>query len=272
MSPTEQLLTSIQQHDERQAGTSKPWFYRKPRTSRQAFTLVELIVVTAIIAILVVLTIPAINGMVGRANSVKCVSNLRQIGAGMALHVADHDGRLPGPLSGAQYAMYGQYSPNNGRLSQHLQGYISPDVPAGGGVMLSPLFVCPGFARVVKIDTSAQPYITAGLVNGIYAFGRNPGGDPSDPDPNKRPQPGAPIASISGGTTNLCNIWAMMDLDQDWTVPFGKAPLHPVHPTYKEVTHPTGATNVVKAHPAAYRNALFFDFHVGQLALDGTVK
>jgi prepilin-type N-terminal cleavage/methylation domain-containing protein/prepilin-type processing-associated H-X9-DG protein len=249
-----------------------PLAMTNPRTSRHAFTLVEVVVVTAIIATLVVLTLPAINGMAGRADSVKCVSNLKQIGAGMALHVIDHDGRLPGPLSGAQYAMYGTYNPSSGRLSQHLQGYISPDVPVGGGVMLSPLFVCPGFARVVKIDTSAQPYITNGDVNGIAAFGKNPGGDPNDPNPSKRPQPGATIAILSGGTTSLCNIWAMQDLDQDWTVPFGKAPLHPVHPTYKAVTHSAGATNVMKAHPGAYRNALFFDFHVGPLALDGTVK
>lgn len=245
------------------------------RRADPAFTLVELIVVITIIVVLVLLTMPAINGIVGRANSIKCVSNLRQIGTGMALYVTDHDGRLPGPLSGAQYAMYFALSPGNGRLSMYLQGYISPDIPASGGNMISPLFVCPSFARVIKIDGSAQPYAmnnptmpgsnSSGVQNRVWGTGAG-GADPT---------PGAVIASLSGalsgGKTPLSEIWAMQDLDKDWNNNFGTAPLHPVHPTYKAVDHPADATSIQNAHKGSYRNALFFDFHVGRLKLDSTV-
>ena len=242
-----------------------------PLTGDAAFTMVEMLVVIMIIVLLAVLMIPAINGIVGRANSIKCVSNLKQIGAGMALYTTDHDGRLPGPLSGGQYASYFSISPGNGRLAMHLQGYISPDIPAGGGTMLSPTFACPGFAKAMKIDTTSLPYVMNNSyvnVSGrlVQPFGAGAG--------STNYTEGASIGSLSGGKP-LSEIWAMRDLDQDaigfvWGT--NQSPAHPVHAEYKQVQHASGITNVVQAHPNNYRNALFLDFHVGRLNLDDTPK
>ena len=55
------------------------------------FTLVELLIVIAIVAILMALLFPAVSSMKARANSVRCVNNLRQLYQGSLLYLADHD-------------------------------------------------------------------------------------------------------------------------------------------------------------------------------------
>ncbi|MFA6175596.1 MAG: type II secretion system protein [Phycisphaerae bacterium] len=55
------------------------------------FTLVELLIAIAIVAILMVLLLPVVSSMKARANSVRCVSNLRQLYQGSLLYLADHD-------------------------------------------------------------------------------------------------------------------------------------------------------------------------------------
>src|SRR5216117_2014435 len=67
-----------------------------PRPVDRAFTLIELIVVLAIIAIIMSLTYPVYLTISQRAKATKDMSNLRQIGMGTQTYMNDKDGAFPG--------------------------------------------------------------------------------------------------------------------------------------------------------------------------------
>jgi prepilin-type processing-associated H-X9-DG protein/prepilin-type N-terminal cleavage/methylation domain-containing protein len=59
---------------------------------RAAFTLVELLVVVGIIAILIAILLPSLRKAMQSANTVKCLSNLRQMGMGIQFYANDNHG------------------------------------------------------------------------------------------------------------------------------------------------------------------------------------
>jgi len=133
---------------------------RNREKCRGAFTLMEMLIVIAIIAILAAVLIPVGLRMMASARTTGCISDLRQVYAAMVAYSADNDGRLPRPFAAT--------GPGQGYSWEQALAR-----PADGGVYLPPQSIHPGGNRKGNIKRL--------LFNREVA---HMGGDPRGQDPN----------------------------------------------------------------------------------------
>ncbi len=132
---------------------------------RPAFTIVEMLVVVAIIATLVALVFPAIRGAKESAGMTTCANNLRQLGVACGAYLATYNSHLPqaaalNPFTGQQeiigtlfggkrgtLQMFGidQIGADRRPLNAFLSGgfVIDPDPTDGYSQEEMPMFECP---------------------------------------------------------------------------------------------------------------------------------
>lgn len=67
----------------------------KQKTESRKFTLIELLIVIAILAILVAILLPALGKARNKAKEITCISNLKQLGTYIHLYVSEWDGYYP---------------------------------------------------------------------------------------------------------------------------------------------------------------------------------
>jgi len=114
--------------------------------SRQStgFTLVELLVLIAIIAVLLAILLPALGKAKYQAKLVVCMSNLRQVGVGSTVYVGDNAGYYPslGELRDSSgNPVIGRNNSYN--LEYHANDGIEPLLAPQFGDTLQDLFTCP---------------------------------------------------------------------------------------------------------------------------------
>lgn len=187
---------------------------------RAAFTLIEILVVIAIISILIALLLPAVQKVREAAARLQCQNNLAQIG--LAIHNYESANRFYPPsmripigsvfaVNNGSWSIHGRILPyleqGNAYSKVNLEVAWDAQVNTGVPTLHIPVYVCPSDPKnMVRVDTNGNPYVyphTYGFNFGtwfVYDPATGAGGDGMF-FPNARLRP----MHVTDGTSNtLC--------------------------------------------------------------------
>lgn len=198
------------------------------------FTLVEMMVVMAIIALLATITFSGVQAMRGRADNVVCTSNLRSMGQAVHNYAGEHEGRFPGPVwynVSHTYRRLSSYAP----LSMHIGPYLGmPEwgdmVPQQDYVLVQAL--CPTHRR---LNPDSAAYYSRHSDAGNSPFGGE----------NRSEGPGY----STYGSLTMMNAPALLRRDMKDIM------------AIREI-RPAGTTQHSPGHHSGNANVLFLDGHV----------
>lgn len=117
--------------------------YDVKQRARLAFTLLEALVVVAVVAVIAALVLPLLSAGRGMANNVKCANNLRQIGAGLFAYAGDRNGALvPAAVIRSNYFWFDELNPYMG-FPQYTSSYPYPGPTASDAAFPLEWQLCP---------------------------------------------------------------------------------------------------------------------------------
>jgi len=148
---------------------------------RHAFTLIEILVVVAILAILAGLLFPVFSQAKSDGKKGACLSNMRQIGIAVQLYTNDFDDFYPQTRQSSLQpdvddASGGIDEPIYGSVFATLIPYVGKKgAPYDGSIFSCPVDPDPMGKQCFEIDPDA-PEVSSYLANAYFAFGLNGSG------------------------------------------------------------------------------------------------
>ena len=127
---------------------------------RRAFTLVELLVVVAIIGVLVALLLPAVQAARASARRTQCVNNMRQIGLAIHQFADTHRGQFP---------LLAYHNTAKSSRSEEEKSWIATIAPYLENV--DEIRLCPEDRARLEKEEDAENVVTSYAMNGYLRKG-----------------------------------------------------------------------------------------------------
>jgi prepilin-type N-terminal cleavage/methylation domain-containing protein len=228
------------------------------RREAKAFTLIELLIVIAIIAILAAILLPVLGKAKAKAVQTQCLNNLKQVGIACQMYMDENNDYCPGPLDRGVQAGY--YYDSTTMPVWYLYSYLGLGNPLNFGTTsalknTTPIFTCPATIQYpvpsVAYLGERVTYATCGqILIGIEKsrpFGYPASSLPAIPG---QPFPTLKTSQILQYTNSLSNLYAFRDVDE-----IIDNPSAPGAGSWYSQIPPT------PIHGPNLRNAVFFDWH-----------
>jgi len=126
--------------------------FQLSRKGAFAFSLIEILVAIAIVGVLATLAVNWLGASSAKSKEVKCLNNLKQLGAATQLYCAENSGALP---------LRGSAPYNSPPWYQPLVSYVSANMKAGSQIAIETAgiktFQCPAYKAPPARDVTYAP-------------------------------------------------------------------------------------------------------------------